>query len=68
MARRRRKREDPVTEELRVRTAKREETEREAAAQAPTDDATEQHEARADKAAYLREKLAERARAERERD
>jgi hypothetical protein len=68
MASKRRKGEDPVTEELRVRQDAREQKEREAADDAPTKDATDQHEARADKAAYLREKLAERARAEREKD
>ena len=58
--------EDPTTQELRIEQAKREEGERERAAEGVTPDDTEQHERRADKASYLREKLAERARAERE--
>lgn len=56
---------DPTTEELRAAQLEREEKEREAADKAP-DDTAEHHIARADKAAYLREKLEERARAERE--
>ena len=55
---------DPTTEELRIEQSVRERTEREAAERAPSDD-TEQHAARADKAAYLRERLDERARSER---
>jgi hypothetical protein len=57
---------DPATEELRRRQQQREAEERRAAEQAD-DDTAEHHVARADKAAYLREKLEERARAERER-
>ncbi len=57
--------EDPTTEELRLSQARREEKEREAAEQMP-DEAADPHVARADKAAYLRQKLEERARAERE--
>lgn len=56
---------DPTTEELRAAQLRRETQEREAAEQAP-DDTAEHHVARADKAAYLRQKLEERARAERE--
>jgi hypothetical protein len=57
--------EDPTTQELRLSQTKRAMEEREQAGEAPTEDATEQHEARADKADYLRQKLAERAEAER---
>ncbi len=60
--------EDPTTQELRVEQLKREQAEREAAEEGATPDDTEQHERRADKASYLREKLEERARAERETD
>ena len=58
--------EDPKTEELRVEQAEREADERERAAQAAAEEDTGQHRLRADKAAYLREKLEERARSERE--
>ena len=60
--------EDPVTAELRLRQAERESVEREEAEGSVSDEETEQHARRADKAAYLREKLEERARAEQERD
>ena len=56
---------DPTTEELRLSQLRREAKEREEADNTP-DDAADQHLARADKAAYLRQKLEERARAERE--
>jgi hypothetical protein len=58
---------DPETQEMQVEQVKREHAEREQARDAdlPTEEHT--HERRADKAAYLREKLAERARSE-ERD
>jgi hypothetical protein len=56
--------EDPTTRELRIRQAEREEEERRQADSAPSEDETEEHERRADKAAYLREKLEERADAE----
>ena len=57
---------DPTTEELRIDQLKRERALREEAEQLPADDDTsEQVVARADKARYLREKLEERARAER---
>jgi hypothetical protein len=56
---------DPTTEELRVDQLRRERTMREQADRAPDDEDTEQFEARADKARYLREKLEERADAER---
>jgi hypothetical protein len=59
--------EDPTTQELRIAQTKREEAERRAAEDtgevAEVD--TGQHEARASKAAYLREKLEQRAAAER---
>jgi hypothetical protein len=57
--------EDPTTQELRVEQLQRELAEREAAAEGVTPDDTEQHDRRADKASYLREKLEERAEAER---
>jgi hypothetical protein len=57
--------EDPTTEELRLRQREREAAEREAAKDAPAEDETEQHERRADKAGYLRDKLEERAESER---
>jgi hypothetical protein len=58
--------EDPTTQELRVRQARREEEERRQAEDDPTEDGTEKHARRADKADYLRKKLEERARSERE--
>ena len=59
--------EDPATEteQLRRRQGEREATERREAETASEDAETAQHERRADKAAYLREKLEERAEAER---
>ena len=60
---------DPTTEELRLDQLKRERALREEANQlAEDDDTSEQVEARADKARYLREKLEERAEAERASD
>jgi hypothetical protein len=58
--------EDPTTQELRLEQLQREMTERERAGTSHEDDEAEQHERRADKAGYLREKLEERAEAERE--
>jgi len=58
--------EDPVTQQLRVDQLKRERAERSSADEAPLEEETDQHERRADRAAYLREKLEERADAERE--
>ena len=55
---------DPKTEELRLEQVDRERLERERAAESDEPTETDQHERRADKAAYLRAKLAERARAE----
>ena len=60
---------DPTTEELRLDQLKRERVLREQAERLPDDDDTgEQVVARADKARYLREKLEERAEAERSAD
>ena len=58
--------EDPVTTEHRIRQARKEADEREELEHAVTDEEAEQHARRADKAAYLREKLEERAESERE--
>ena len=58
--------EDPTTQELRVRQMKREEDSRLESERAPEDEDTSQHDRRADKAAYLKRKLEERAEAERE--
>ena len=60
---------DPSTEELRTVQEQRERDERERAAQAEQTGeipAVRAHEARADRAAYLREKLEEQAESERE--
>ena len=57
---------DPTTEELRVRQMKREEDARVRADEAPDEHDTAQFDRRADKAAYLKRKLEERERAERE--
>ena len=58
---------DPTTEELRLDQLKRERAYRDKADRLPPDDDTsEQMVARADKAEYLRKKLEERARAERD--
>jgi hypothetical protein len=59
---------EPETQEMRIEQKRREKSHRDAA-----EDATEEHEVRseerrADKAAYLREKLDERARSEDEAD
>jgi hypothetical protein len=58
--------EDPDTEELLSTQAARESEERELAEVAPEEEETLQHERRAEKARYLREKLHERARSEQE--
>ncbi|MEA2473414.1 MAG: hypothetical protein QOE06_1329 [Thermoleophilaceae bacterium] len=60
--------EDPTTQEMRIEQLQRERVEREAADEGVTPEDTEQHERRAEKASYLREKLEERARSERESD
>ena len=57
---------DPTTEELRIRQARREQEERRQADDEPTMDGTEKHARRAEKADYLKQKLEERARSERE--
>ena len=59
---------DPVTEELRIDQIVREREERAQAEQAPQPDEAEQHERRAEKASYLREKIEERAESERRAD
>ena len=56
---------DPTTEELRLDQLRREKAERDRAEEALEPDDTDQHEARAAKAGYLRKKLDERAEAER---
>jgi len=56
--------EDPSTQELRLEQAAREARERESAREAATEEDTQTHRRRADKAGYLREKLAERERSE----
>lgn len=58
--------EDPITEELRISQFRREEAEAERAREADTAEGVEEHGRRAEKAAYLREKLEERADAERD--
>jgi hypothetical protein len=58
--------EDRTTRELKERQAEREAEEREDAARAATDEGTAEHERRADKAEYLKAKLEERSKAERE--
>lgn len=55
---------DPKTEELRLDQIERARRERERAGEAEESSAEEAHARRADKADYLREKLAERAEAE----
>ena len=55
---------DPETEELRLEQIKRERAEREQAAAADEPAEERQHERRADRAAYLKEKLDERAESE----
>ena len=57
--------EDPTTEELRIEQLQRSEDERRRAEDDPTEEGTGQHAARAAKADYLREKLEQRADAER---
>ena len=58
--------EDPKTEELRLEQAQREDAERGAGQEAPTEEDTATHRRRADKAAYLRKRLEERAQSERD--
>jgi hypothetical protein len=59
---------DTSTRELRVDQRERKTSERERAADSITPDEEDQHRRRADKAAYLERKLAERERSEREPD
>jgi hypothetical protein len=58
---------DPKTEELRIEQIQRERTEREQAEDATESAEEHTHERRADRAAYLKSKLDERARSEDER-
>jgi hypothetical protein len=58
--------EEPETEELKKLQLQREAEEQERAKAAPDEPETAQHERRADKARYLREKLEQRAASERE--
>jgi hypothetical protein len=58
---------DTSTRELRVDQRDRETSERKRASDSITPDEEDQHRRRADKAAYLERKLAERERSERER-
>jgi hypothetical protein len=60
--------EQPKTEELKIIQAEREAEERERARSALDEDEAAQHERRADKARYLREKLEQRAESERRLD
>ncbi|MFN2616004.1 MAG: hypothetical protein ABR581_02645 [Thermoleophilaceae bacterium] len=57
--------EDPTTQELRLEQLQRESKERDEADSTDLEEDTAQHERRADKAAYLRKKLEQRAEAER---
>ena len=58
--------EDPTTQELRRDQQNRERAERERAAASPSEEAQEHHARRAEKARYLRERLDQRAEAERQ--
>jgi hypothetical protein len=58
--------EDPPTEELKLRQLAQEHAEREQLADAENEAEAERHRRRADKAGYLRQKLEERERSERE--
>jgi hypothetical protein len=58
--------EDPTTQEHRIRQSERERDERRQAREAETEEAEAAAERRADKAGYLKKKLEERARAERD--
>ena len=55
----------PTTDELRLQQLKRKSAEREIAERVSEADGSEKHQRRAEKAAYLEEKLAQRAEAER---
>jgi hypothetical protein len=58
--------EEPITQELRIVQSERERDERDAAERSAVPEETAQHERRAERAAYLREKLDERAASERD--
>jgi hypothetical protein len=60
--------EDRTTRELKQDQAAREEGERQGAEESDLEEETAEHERRADKAAYLKQKLEERAAAERDAD
>ncbi len=60
--------EEPTTQELKIAQVERETASHEAAEHADTEAEEAQHERRAQKSAYLREKLEERERAERDAD
>ena len=55
---------DPETEEMQIEQTQREERERRQARESPEEAETKQHDRRADRAAYLKEKLDERAKSE----
>ena len=57
--------EDPTTQELRIEQLQRELAERKRADDTPLEDESAQHERRAERAAYLRGRLEQRAEAER---
>ena len=59
---------DPKTEELRVEQVQRELAEREQARDAPENAEERTHDRRADRAAYLKKKLEQRAKSEEELD
>jgi hypothetical protein len=59
---------DPETQEMQIKQERREQSHREAAEEATEDQEAKTEERRAAKAAYLREKLDERARSEDEAD
>ena len=57
---------EPSTEELRVEQARREQSEQRRAREAASQDEAEEHARRAEKSAYLKRKLDERAESERD--
>ena len=59
---------DPTTRELRIEQAQREQTEEHLVEESASKNEALQHERRSERAAYLRKKLEERERAEREAD
>jgi hypothetical protein len=59
---------EPTTEELRVAQLQEEQEERDRARHSEEGEETKRHARRADKAAYLREKLEQRAESERDAD